>query len=218
MPYDDVVKCPCGKSWVPKGFEHQCPYCKGKKPLPDLWKEMCNAKPSYPVDMTTPTNSKPVFMPLTPKKEVVRINLPPKPFSGEPVGSKSVNVAADFKLDKAAWEDAPSLNDVYEEVLGDIKLPRNKETVRKQMEAAFDALFGDPPVKPKNSVAMYHSRSNFYRGRVIYWYSFSKDSTVPDGFLKVPCTSYYEFGGTHEEAIHILKWNVFSLIVEGEAI
>jgi len=136
MPYDNVVKCPCGKSWVPKGFEHQCLHCKGKRSVPDLWAEMCNAKPSYPVDLTMPTNSKPSNLPLTPKKGVVRISLPPKPKTSaenlrlmqdafdelftdpsEKVGSKSTDVRKDFKLNKDSWKTEETLDTLYNEML-----------------------------------------------------------------------------------------------------
>jgi len=71
--------------------------------------------------------------------------------------------------------------------------------------------------------AIYHSRKSFYYGRDIYWYhlldsgqSITTDtSKVPKGFLRVPDTKYFEFGGSIEEAIKSLFLNKFDVIMEG---
>ena len=60
-------------------------------------------------------------------------------------------------------------------------------------------------------------RRNFYEGRPIYWYQFDGDlSLIPDKFLRVPYTIYYEFGGTHQEAIAELTKVGITDIVEGD--
>lgn len=66
---------------------------------------------------------------------------------------------------------------------------------------------------------IYHSRRNFYKGRNIYWYEFVPivDYTIPDSFIRVPYTIYYEFGGPHEEAIKELTKFGFQ-ILEGNEI
>jgi len=73
---------------------------------------------------------------------------------------------------------------------------------------------------------IYHSRKKFYDyKRDIYWYEFTSDiskgdftSLIPGGFLNIPFTLYYEFGGSHEEALKNLTDNGFIDIVEGDAI
>ena len=70
-----------------------------------------------------------------------------------------------------------------------------------------------------------HSRKKFYKGLDIAWYEFSMDGIplhelghgdiVPDGFLRLPNSDYYEFGGTIEEATKSLTENGFTLIVKG---
>ena len=77
---------------------------------------------------------------------------------------------------------------------------------------------------PLQMTVVYHSRKKFYNGRDIYWYEFLFDDgtnmkcvDIAVGyrhFLKVPSTKYYEFGGTHEEAIKVLTESAFN-IVEG---
>ena len=81
----------------------------------------------------------------------------------------------------------------------------------------------------KNSVKVVaHSRRNFYEGRPIYWYQFDCpgvvsvdkiaefNALIPTKFLRVPYTIYYEYGGTHEEAIAELTKEGFTDIVEGD--
>lgn len=72
---------------------------------------------------------------------------------------------------------------------------------------------------------IYHSRRNFYNGRSIYWYEFiSNDGsnitlpTIANKFLRVEYTIYYEYGGTHEEAIFELTNYSLTDIVEGKEI
>jgi len=77
--------------------------------------------------------------------------------------------------------------------------------------------------------AIIHNREKFY-GQLIYWYELFCDEkpihwneeepvvNTPVGFLRVPFTDYYEFGGTHEEALRILTKNGYDDIVEGEEI
>lgn len=64
--------------------------------------------------------------------------------------------------------------------------------------------------------ATYHSRRNFYNGAPVYWYSHQPyEMLLKPPFLLVPGTSFYEFGGSHEEAIKALKSAGFDDIVEG---
>lgn len=71
-----------------------------------------------------------------------------------------------------------------------------------------------------------HPRNKFYNGRDISWYEFSMDgmplhelgheSIIPNGFLRVPETDFYEFGGTTDAARKCLTEYNFTLIVDGE--
>lgn len=78
----------------------------------------------------------------------------------------------------------------------------------------------------KSSIrVIYHSRRNFYQGLNIYWYEFSFNNANPDvfdqiddRFLRVPGTKYYEFGGTHQEALTLLASLGVTSITEGEQI
>src|ERR1039458_192026 len=73
-----------------------------------------------------------------------------------------------------------------------------------------------------------HSRKKFYEGRDISWYEFVMDGIplhelghediIPDGFLRIKDTEYYEFGGTTEAARNTLTKDNFTLIVNGEEI
>jgi hypothetical protein len=67
-----------------------------------------------------------------------------------------------------------------------------------------------------DNISIYHSRKKFY-GKLIYWYEFYVDKTVPipPKFLQVPATIYYEYGGTHKEALKDLKASKF-YIIKGE--
>lgn len=75
--------------------------------------------------------------------------------------------------------------------------------------------------------AFYHSRRNFYNGKNIYWYrlfcdghpiSAGVEHRVPQGFLRVDDTDYFEFGGKLVEAKAVLKLAGFKSIIEGEEI
>jgi hypothetical protein len=84
-------------------------------------------------------------------------------------------------------------------------------------------------ITPKEITVVYHSRKKFYNGRDIYWYeffflptSFPVDdeieelaNLIPQKFLNIPCSVYYEFGGSHEEAIKCLTEIGIRSIVEG---
>jgi len=65
-------------------------------------------------------------------------------------------------------------------------------------------------------VVVLHNRQKFYNKK-IYWYEFLQWQKIPRKFLKVPSTPYYEFGGTHQEALKELKRNEFE-IIEGSEI
>lgn len=73
--------------------------------------------------------------------------------------------------------------------------------------------------------AIYHSRRNFYNGKPIYWYEFKRDgqNVMSDSllagrraiFIRVPETKYFEYGGTHEEALLDLTESGSIDILEG---
>ena len=72
-----------------------------------------------------------------------------------------------------------------------------------------------------NIKVVFHSRKKFYNGLETYWYEFVTDTEInlelliPTKFIRVPFTQFYEFGGTHEEAILDLTVCGFSNIMEG---
>ena len=69
-----------------------------------------------------------------------------------------------------------------------------------------------------------HSRKKFYN-KDVDWYSFAIDRVplyevghedmIPNGFLRLPDTEFYEYSGTSREAIKLLTDCGFSLIVNG---
>ena len=70
---------------------------------------------------------------------------------------------------------------------------------------------------------IFHSRKKFYNGKPIYWYEFMTqepefdfEDLIPRAFLNVPLTVFYEYGGTHEQALKELTNNGFTDIVEGD--
>ncbi len=72
---------------------------------------------------------------------------------------------------------------------------------------------------------IFHSRRNFYNGIPIYWYEFMTQvknwdftDLIPPLFLNVPMTVFYEYGGTHEQALQELKRDGFIDIIEGEEV
>lgn len=83
----------------------------------------------------------------------------------------------------------------------------------------------------ENVKVIAYSRRNFYNGRPIYWYQFIYTNVlneeidfgktdigelaIPVKFLRVPETRYYEYGGTHEEALKDLTNSGFTRIIEG---
>ena len=77
-------------------------------------------------------------------------------------------------------------------------------------------------------VVICHSRKKFYNDKNIYWYEFQFDDgqdmgahTVTVGqnrFIRVPDTKFYEFGGSHEDALKVLKQSKAFNITEGEEI
>lgn len=82
----------------------------------------------------------------------------------------------------------------------------------------------------KISYVIFHPRKKFYGGKDIYWYEFigmdldlvkvcEYDGHIPEKFLRVPETKYYEYGGSHAEAIADLTktWRGSS-IIEGDEI
>lgn len=66
---------------------------------------------------------------------------------------------------------------------------------------------------------IYYSRKNFYHGnKDVYWYEFYGPwfpSLISDRFLNIADTTYWEFGGSHEEAIKCLTDLGIGSIVEG---
>lgn len=76
-----------------------------------------------------------------------------------------------------------------------------------------------------NVTVISHSRRNFYNGRPIYWYEFMTQmddwdftDLIPQAFINVPLTVFYEYGGTHEQALKELTEAGFVDIVEGDEI
>jgi hypothetical protein len=73
-------------------------------------------------------------------------------------------------------------------------------------------------ITPREITVVYHSRKKFYNGKNIYWYEFFGPwcpSIISDRFLNVDYTTYYEFGGSHEEAIKCLTDLGITDIVKG---
>ena len=69
-----------------------------------------------------------------------------------------------------------------------------------------------------------HPRTKFYESKPIYWYRFefdytgnkeTKDTKIPEKFLKLPDSPYWEYGGTHEEALKALTNAGITDIIEG---
>lgn len=66
-----------------------------------------------------------------------------------------------------------------------------------------------------------HNRNKFYHGNLIYWYEFLSEGgnltieSILNKFLLVPETKYYEYGGTHDEAIKTLTTAGITDIMEG---
>lgn len=67
-----------------------------------------------------------------------------------------------------------------------------------------------------NKIVICHSRHNFYN-KPIWWYEFETDGEVPLKFLRVGNTKYFEYGGTHYEAMADLTKQSFD-IIEGKEI
>ncbi len=74
---------------------------------------------------------------------------------------------------------------------------------------------------------IYHSRKKFYYGKDINWYEFLLNENpynidllqiIPCKFLNIFKTKYFEYGGSHEEAINDLNLVGIYDIVEGEEI
>jgi hypothetical protein len=85
-----------------------------------------------------------------------------------------------------------------------------------------DNYEGITPMPTSNVIKVIcRSRRNFYEGRPIYWYEFVAQKEVdftefiPKKFLNVPSTVFYEYGGSHQEAIADLTKSGFTDIVEG---
>ena len=77
---------------------------------------------------------------------------------------------------------------------------------------------------------IYHSRKKFYHGKDIYWYEFECsgitdvdkqmefNKAIPPKFLRLPSSIYWEYGGSHLEAIADLTDSQLYDIVEGNEI
>ena len=62
-------------------------------------------------------------------------------------------------------------------------------------------------------IAVTHSRKKFYKKTNICWYQLAcHPSDVPMGFLNIPDTELYEYGGTNEEAVETLKQAGFKIL------
>ena len=95
------------------------------------------------------------------------------------------------------------------------------------MENEHSPYYGLSETEVETLDASYHSRKTFYNGKDIYWYKLFCDGVpissgtehhVPWGFLKIPETEYYEYGGSHNDAIIHLKLSGFNSIMEGDEI
>lgn len=66
-----------------------------------------------------------------------------------------------------------------------------------------------------------HSRQKFYYNKPIYWYEFISGGSnvmldsILGKFLRVPDAVYYEYGGTHVEAIKELTSAGITDIING---
>ncbi len=71
---------------------------------------------------------------------------------------------------------------------------------------------------------IYHSRETFYHGKPVYWYEFKSEggnitiNSVLNKFLRIPETIYYEYGGSHTEAIKTLTTAGITDIMKGKEI
>jgi len=66
-----------------------------------------------------------------------------------------------------------------------------------------------------NKIVICHSRHDFYN-KPVWWYEFwgkKGTSLIPLKFLNVPETPYYEYGGTHDEALKDLGEFGFEIII-----
>lgn len=66
-------------------------------------------------------------------------------------------------------------------------------------------------IKPVEVIT--HSRTVFYHGKKIYWYEFPKWCRIINytKFLRVLNTDFYEYGGTHQEALKDLRAGGFKI-------
>lgn len=88
------------------------------------------------------------------------------------------------------------------------------------LEHEQSPYFGLSEAEEDSLLVICHERRNFYNGLPISWYEFGYDvkpSQIPSRFLRVPNTVYWEFGGTHEEALSVLQFEGFE-IKQGESI
>lgn len=100
----------------------------------------------------------------------------------------------------------------------------NLQWVHRDINFAKQSLSNETFVKLCREVSHYahpetviiHDRQKFYC-KPIYWYEFSDCKNIPRGFLNVPSTPYYEFGGPHQKAMEKLEIDGFN-IVEGAEI
>jgi hypothetical protein len=74
-----------------------------------------------------------------------------------------------------------------------------------------------------NITVISHSRNKFYSGLPIHWYEFKTDggqillSRLLNKFLNVPDTKYYEYSGTHEEALlELTKTGITDIVIGDE--
>lgn len=73
--------------------------------------------------------------------------------------------------------------------------------------------------------AICHSRKKFYHGKDIHWYEFKLDddqNIMTDAFwagngrfVRVPETKYFEYGGSHDDALKDLTSTKVIDIIEG---
>lgn len=94
------------------------------------------------------------------------------------------------------------------------------------MSVSTTLEFWNEAPDPDNVHVIIHSRKKFYNSKDISWYEFVVDGLqlhklghegiLPNGFLRVNDTNYYEFGGTCVDAVNTLTAANFTLIVNGD--
>lgn len=118
--------------------------------------------------------------------------LPPKPYVSLDAGSLCPACGSDMVTIRGKYPNSPG------RIVCPFCLAECIDTIRKLIDGKKEI---SPCAYP--GTVILHNRSKFY-GKLIYWYEFLKCKNIPRGFLNVPSTPYYEFGGTHQNAMEKL--------------